>query len=385
MSQKCAIVIGAGVAGLSAAWWLHRIGWRPIVVERAPALRDTGYMIGLSGPGHDTAGRMGLHGRLESVAYAIHENVYRDRNGRELLRLRYRDFLKDLPYFALLRNDLVRAIADTLDPEVEIRYGTTVRDIADHDGGVTVSLSDGASLRADIAIGADGFRSQMRDRLFGGGDGNLRQLGYRFATYDLDDALGLDQDFLSYAEPGHMAEYYGLKEGRIAALHIWRTDDTDEVPAAGRWDLLERVAAHSHPNVRAVLDAARSGPPPLVDTLTLVDLPKWSQGRVVLLGDAAHCLTLVSGQGAGMAMASAEILSQELDRKPVPEALASHEARLRSSIERLQTRSRHMARVFIPETAFAFHLRNFWMRRLPRRWLGNYFLKSIKREIALAE
>src|SRR5690606_28837768 len=101
MSGRQAIVIGAGVAGLAAAWWLHRIGWRVTVLERAAARRAAGYMTGVSGPGLEIARRMALIPKREAAACVVNENVYRDTRGRELLRLRYREFLKDLPYVAL--------------------------------------------------------------------------------------------------------------------------------------------------------------------------------------------------------------------------------------------------------------------------------------------
>lgn len=115
-------------------------------------------------------------------------------------------------------------------------------------------------------------------------------------------------------------------------------------------------------------------------------LPKWSKGRVLLLGDAAHCLTLVSGQGAGMALTSAEMLGNALRSAPdLASALERHETALRPIINRLQARSRKMAFFFIPRGKFAFHLRNAVMRHMPRAWLGRYFTSAIKAEIALAQ
>jgi 2-polyprenyl-6-methoxyphenol hydroxylase-like FAD-dependent oxidoreductase len=84
-----------------------------------------------------------------------------------------------------------------------------------------------------------------------------------------------------------------------------------------------------------------------------------------------------------MAMASGEVLAQELARQPVSEALAAHDRRLRPAIMRLQQRSRRMAAIFIPASSFAFHARNFTLRHMPRAWLGAYFANSIRSEIEL--
>ena len=384
MTKPLAVIIGAGVAGLAAAWWLDRAGWRSLVVERASSLREKGYMLGLSGLGFETAERMGLHEALDACSYAIDENVYKDSSGRELLRLRYRDFIRDLPFMAVRRSDLVRVLFDALPEAATVRFETTVSGFQDSNNHVSVTLSNGETIDADMLIGADGFRSRTRQQLFGPDDACLAPLGYSFAVYDVDAPRSFESDFLSYAEPGHLAEYYVLHDGQLAAMHVWRNEMAGQADNA--FGQLEDVCRKSHPEVRAILERAETtGAVPMIDTLTMVELPEWSKGRVLLLGDAAHCLTLVSGQGAGMALASAEMLGNALMSAPdLASALERHETALRPIIDRLQARSRKMASVFIPRGKFAFHLRNAVMRHMPRVWLGRYFTSAIKAEIALA-
>lgn len=384
MTRPVAVIAGAGVAGLAAGWWLNRIGWHTIIVERRRSLVEGGYMLGLSGPGYDTVQRMGLLPALEDLSYVINENVYHDRQGRELLRLRYREFLHDLPYAALLRTDLVATLRAALPDHSDIRLGTTVSSITEDGGKALVRLDNGSEIEADLVIGADGVRSQIRHQLFGDRPEHLEHLGYRFAVYDLEASVKPDSDFLSFPEPGHLAEYYALKNGRLAALHVWHESDPTTVAAADRWQVLEHVTRHSNVAVRDMLKSAQSGPAPLIDSLTMVTVPQWSLGRTVLLGDAAHCLTLVSGQGAGMAISSAALLANMLETMPVSEALREHEKRLRPAMTRLQQRSRAMASMFIPVNPVAFHLRNIFLKYMPKAWLGRYFTKAIRSEALLA-
>lgn len=383
--QKKALIVGAGVAGLSAAWWLRKIGWQPVLIERAADLRNAGHMLGLSGPGFEIAQRMGIGPQLDAAACTVNENIYRDRKGRELLRLRYREMLKDLRYVALRRTDLVQALRDALPADLDIRFGAVVESIDDGGEDIALRLTDGTELRGDLVIGADGLRSWMRKTCFGPDEAFFKELGYRFATYDLEDVIGLGSDFLSYTEPGHVVEYYTLHDGRLAALHVWRTEETGLVPPEARWEMLHHVSRNTHPSVRRILEVAERGPLPLIDNLTMVDMPSWSKGRMVLLGDAAHCLTLISGQGAGMSIASASILAQELAERPIADALARHDQRLRPSILKLQERSRRMGSLFIPATPLSFRLRNFILRHMPRDWLARYFLNAVQSEILASQ
>lgn len=124
-------------------------------------------MMGLSGQGYATACRMGLEPALLAAQVAIDENVYRDRRGRDIVRLRYRDFLRDTPYAAVMRTDLVRLLRDALSTSAAIRFGTTLTAIDDGEAGVCARLSDGTDVSADLLIAADRVRSATRRLVLG--------------------------------------------------------------------------------------------------------------------------------------------------------------------------------------------------------------------------
>jgi len=384
MTRKTALIVGAGVGGLATAWWLHRIGWHCVLLERAPDLRVHGYMLGLSGPGYEVARRMGILPALHAGARPATENSYRNRQGRELLRIDYRQVLRQLEWVTLPRTTLVAALAEALPEGISIRYATTVIQVQEQAGQVTAQLSNGEEVTCDLLIGADGIHSSTRSLIFGDSAACEHHLGYRFAAFQVPNILGLTDDFLSYVEPRRAVEFYSLGPDRLVTLYAWRAPETGPVPPGQRRDTLRAAFTAAHPDVLRIIDNLPEQDPIAFDDLTQIVLPDWYRGRKLLLGDAAHCLTLISGQGAGMALTSACILAEELAKGDIDAALAAHSRRLRPTIEGLQQRSRTIAKWFIPATPLTFHVRNFAMRLTPRRFLSSYFSKVIQAEVLLA-
>ncbi len=385
--QNRVAIIGAGVAGLCSAWLLARQGWHCTILEKAPDLRAGGYMMGLSGPGYKAAEHMQLLPDLKPFDRMINENVYYNRHGKELLRVAYHELLQDMNWLTLARTDLVAALYQRIQndcPEVEIRFGTSLISFTETEDQVHLELSDQNRLTADLLLGADGVNSQLRTLMFGEQASHSEYMGYQVAGFQAPDTLKLGHDFLSYAEPGRVAEFYQLYNERMATLYIWRSDQPVPATRAEKLQHLKQAFTNSHPQALLWLEQLADDEPLFYDSMRMITLPQWHKGRVMLMGDAAHCLTLLSGQGAGMALVSAYLLEQQLREKPIAQALQEHETIMRPAVLRLQARSRKIAPWFIPNSRLGFHLRNLFMCSLPKKWLGNYFLKAMREDIAAA-
>jgi 2-polyprenyl-6-methoxyphenol hydroxylase-like FAD-dependent oxidoreductase len=270
MTRPKAVIVGAGIAGLSAAWWLDQAERDSIIVERATSLRENGYIITLSGGCLATLERMGLREKLNSAACAFNENAFRDNKGRELIRVSYSDIMRDIPFLNLRRSDLVRVLADALPESASILFGQTVDEIADCEEKVKVKLSNGETITAGLLVGVDGFRSQVRQHI-AKPEGSLEPLGYQMAVYDIESDIKLEPDCVSYTTPGHLDIFYCLPGQRLVALNIWRDDNPEPEAGEDRFSLLKEVCKGSHPLAQQVVKCAEEEGASLVtDSLTLV-------------------------------------------------------------------------------------------------------------------
>lgn len=151
------------------AWWLERNGWEVLIVERAPGLRDEGYIIDFFGSGYDVGELMNLIPRLKEIHYPIPEILYVDTNGRRVSSLDYGLFsrLQNGRLLNFMRGDLERVLFEELPESVEVRLDLTIDEVKSRDEHVEVLLTDGERERANLLVGADGIHSRVRELILG--------------------------------------------------------------------------------------------------------------------------------------------------------------------------------------------------------------------------
>lgn len=348
------LICGAGVAGLALAWWLERDGHDVVLVEHAPGRHGAGYMLDCQGAGYDAVERMGLLPELRERAFALSELVYHDDDGGVRDR-----FTGEGPgadrIVSLMRGDLEELLHEALAGRAEIRFRTSVASFAERDGdALAVALTDGSTERVDLLVGADGIHSRVRALAFGPEERFLRDLGFHTAAYvhpDAELASELGDALRMLDAPGLQAGAYPVAGGRVATLFTHRTPPGAPLPEDPRAEL-RRVYGGCGWIVPRLLERCPDPAELYYDRVAQIEMPTWSRGRVTLVGDACQALSLLTGQGAGMALAGAEALAAELRRDgDVPAALARYEERLRPEVLRLQAEGRAMAEEFVPPVA----------------------------------
>jgi 2-polyprenyl-6-methoxyphenol hydroxylase-like FAD-dependent oxidoreductase len=324
------LISGAGIAGLTLAYWLRRAGHEPVVVERAQAPERNGYLIGIRGGSITVLQKMGLlDAALVQAKPTLHYQVL-DGHGRRINGGRYLSYRDDergkLP---LNRADLQAILYAAVKDDVAVQFGTTLSAIRPTSTGVEVDFSGGrAGSGFDLVIGADGVRSWVRKTLFG--EAGPKPLPAAYAAFIAPTPRPVES-YVQFA-PGRMSVIYDLGRGEVGGLFILR--ELPEPRAGLRQHLIDLHRENGLPiaNVLAALPDTTSL---FADPLVAVHLPAWSRGRVGLVGDAAYSLTPASGFGATAALAGGYLLAEALAAEG-PAGLAAYERRLRPAIERRQ-------------------------------------------------
>ena len=228
-------------------------------------------------------------------------------------------------------------------PSGIVRFGVRIRDMHAGPGGVRVTLHSGEALEGALLVGADGIASTVRARFFG--PTAPVYLGYRSHRFVVDNRDGIEH-FLEFLGRGRRVGLVPIARDR---LYVWTTFNSRLESRA--WALESPVALRAcfaeftDPRVRSAFAQVRSTEDVLCTDIEELHQERWIDGRVVLLGDAAHALTPNMGQGAGMAMEDAAVLADELaaaahgDRS-LDETLARYASRRQPRVETVTRLSR---------------------------------------------
>lgn len=362
------VICGAGMAGLTLANRISALGGEVVLLERAPAPRSQGYMIDFFGPGYDAIDRMGLRSAVEDISYRLDEARLLDEHGRRRAGVRPAQFA-DGPLLNVLRPDLERVLRERLPAEVDLRFGTGPTAVTEHGEAVRVTLDDGTRLEADLLVGADGVHSTVRELVFGPQQRYFRYLGFHTAAFTFDSprvhAATRGSACLTDTVDRQMG-FYALRDDRVAAFAVHRTPES-ALPRDSRSAVRE-----TYRGLGWVVPEALEHCPPSAeiyyDQVAQIEMPGWSKGRVVLVGDACYAVSLLAGQGASLGIAGAYLLVEQLARAAsVEQALVGYENLWRPVVEEKQQVGRAAARWFLPASKPQLLMRRAALRmaRLP--------------------
>jgi 2-polyprenyl-6-methoxyphenol hydroxylase-like FAD-dependent oxidoreductase len=361
------LISGAGMAGLSAALDLAAHGHHVTVVERASHFRVNGSPIDLRGDSLGIAEKMGLlHQVVERRVRATELSWFVDADGEPVARVPYAEVGDSADDVEIAREDLAGILVDALPPDVVIRFLDSVDALADDGDGVDVRFASGHVERFDLVVGADGQHSAVRRLVFGPERDHTRHLGLYVGLTDLPGETGSDRVNPMYNFPGHLAGIARYKD-KALGIFMFRSDPIDydhHDLDAQKEILIDAFAGTSAWKVPELLDAVRADPEFYFDSVAQIHLPTWHRGRVVLIGDAAHCATSLSGRGTSLAFTGAYFLAEELQRAEGDHrtAFERYEARQRPYVEFAQNSVGEGAELVVPATWEAIAARNDRLR-----------------------
>ena len=323
---RTALVVGAGVAGSTCAYFLSRSGVTVTVVERAGAQRSSGSPVDVRGPALAVVDRMHLLPQIRAAATSVSRLVAVDGNGRAIGWIPTQ---ASRPGIELPRQELCTLLSSAASEYADFRYDDTVTGITEVGAGVDVTFERAAPGRFDLVVGADGLHSTIRRLVFGPDRQFVSHLGLCIATAMLDRPSKDAHTVLVHSTPGRAVFVPPDDRPRGLCIHL---------PAPGAFRRRANrpgqagALACSHLSRPRVGECPNSSKASAAGTTSMSTMSagsnsqRWSRGRIVLVGDAANCVSLL-GEGSSMAIVGAAGLARGLAGFPaeVGEALGHYE------------------------------------------------------------
>jgi 2-polyprenyl-6-methoxyphenol hydroxylase-like FAD-dependent oxidoreductase len=311
--NRKALIVGAGIGGLTAALALRRAGIDAVVFEQAPRLQDVQAGGGLLvwNNGMRALREIDLHDRAQAAAAVLDVTDFNSYRGKLLARWPIEQVEKDLgvPTVGVVRGDLHRVLAEALGEDA-IHVGAHYESYEADGDGVTVRFSDGREERGDVLIGADGVRSAVRDDLLGHRD--LRPPGYWGiqAVVEFEHPLARPGTFATYWGPGSRFAYHHVGGGRLYWFAV-EDGEGDQTPADRIQVVRERLKSWPEP-VPSIVGSTDDAEIAVMDIVDAKPVKRWGTGPATLLGDAAHPILPNLGQGTSQALEDAVVLARSL-------------------------------------------------------------------------
>jgi 2-polyprenyl-6-methoxyphenol hydroxylase-like FAD-dependent oxidoreductase len=304
-SSPSILIAGGGIAGLATWRALKRRGIPSIVVERSVRAHDGGLAINLPGNAIAALDRLGLASAIEQFGLPVRKREYRTSGDRLLAAIDEDAFWgNDMRPRAMRRSDLIALLSSGLSPSNMV-FGQPIAGVDQTDSLVRIAMDDGQELSGQLLVGADGVRSTVR-RAVTGASGAV--------------AARLASESWRFMAPNPGVDGWTLWTGRQGLVLLLPVDDTTvygwvslSKPADGvsHADRLQRAFRRFPDRVRRTVGWAIDHPESIYHSpVEEVRTTRWSNGRIVLIGDAAHATAPVWAEGAALAMEDALALAQ---------------------------------------------------------------------------
>ncbi|MEV0156032.1 FAD-dependent monooxygenase [Micromonospora sp. NPDC050686] len=365
------LISGGGIAGPVLAWWLRRYGFRPTIVERAPAPRHGGYKVDIRGAALQVIDRMGLREHIRCHDTDMRLTRFVDADGGQLATMDARVFGgREGDDAEIMRGDLVRILTEATVDGVEYIFGDSIAALAPHGSGVGVTFERSSPRTFDLVIGADGLHSTVRRLAFGPEASPLRSLGHHIAIFPVPGHFGLDRTELMHVTPGRTVGVYrtaGAPDARAMFLFRSPAGEHSDRDVTAQKALLTEAFAGQGWQVPRLLEAMRDAADFYLDSFSQARLPRWSTGRVTLVGDAAYGPSPASGQGSSLGIVGAYVLATALaEAGGDPEVgFADYERRMRPFAETNQALADRNIKGMVLGSAAQIRFQMLMLRLMP--------------------
>jgi len=387
--SKNILISGAGVAGLTLAYWLKRYGFNPTIVERSPVVPRGGYKIDIRGVALEILKQMQAYSSVFDSRTSIQKALFVDKSGKHLTEMSG-DLcgVRSEEDLEIMRGDLCQILWNQ-SADVECLFGDSITQISQNQQGVYVEFDINKPRLFDLVVGADGLHSTVRKLVFGEESLFLKNLGVYLSVFTIPNFLNLDRSEIEYFEPQKFVNVYSARSdlNAKAGFVFFSTPlSFDPRNVEQQQQLLKNAFANVGWETQRLLAAMEDSKDFYFDAAAQIHMSHWSFDRTVLIGDAGYAASPLSGQGTSVAMVGAYVLAGELAESQGDHirAFSRYEELLRKFVKKNQKLAQMSVKLMSStDSSWVAWVHHGFMRLFPQRWI-HFFKKWALKHVSKA-
>ncbi|CAM3841850.1 FAD-dependent monooxygenase [Mucilaginibacter galii] len=365
LKRKSVLISGASIAGLSAAYWMNKLGYRVTVVEIADTPRTGGTAVDFREQTVDIVKRMGLYEQLKANALHLERVEFKTSDDVTVNSLLLNNG-KDEPTreeIEIERTALINILFKAVEEEIEFIFSNSITALNETANDIQATFKTGPVRTFDLVFGCDGSHSGVRKIWFGDEKEYTHYLGGYFSISIVNKLLISPSTMQFYNVPGkaYMLNAYQNKTDIVFCFLANEEIPYDYRNTAQQRQIIMKQFAGNGWRTAELLQQVANAENFYFDKFCQIKMPYWTKGRVALIGDAAYCPSPAAGMGGSLAVEGATALANALQKHNgnYEQAFAEYEQSLRPFIEEVQAEAeRNVTGNFIPRTEEAIRKRN---------------------------
>lgn len=366
------LIVGGGIAGITLAHLLqkkHQI----TIIEKGPAWRTIGYGVGIWKNGLDILRKLSLDQNFWNSGYPVRQGATLSSKGEIQFQMSFETNEKDQPIAITFEREILHEAIHRKLENVAIKFNTTIKSINQLDSEAEAEFGDGSKERFDLIVGADGVRSTVRSLIFGD---KLKSYGWNIWGAWVPPETQPFPGYYIFGGPKEAVlsfSYFG--KHAIGLMYKAAPDEKSTLPEnkevlLNRFPLLkERITDM----VSAINDISIM----FHDRLQYVEMREWYKGSVVLIGDARHGMSPLTGLGTSLALEDAFVLAEEINSDMgTNTALNNFTDRRNRRLKSIKVFRKIIEKIGMVNSPTGEVIRNFGLKLMPRA-LPNYLFEKI--------
>ena len=363
------LVVGGGIAGLSLSIFLQNKGFKDItLVEKEKDWANLGFGVNIWGIGRKMLRELGIDKDLEKGAYFVPASI-NSRSNKELAEINFKHFEKYGGHNFIISRDLFHKLLIKKLNGCKVLMETSLNKVENIENSVRVTFSDGKIEGFDLVIGADGINSQVRDLVFG--KGKVDHSGWTIKLAYLPQNYNYPKEAYYLTEKRNNILFFPMKHSCFFGFSEYKSRHRkkDFVDVSLFSDYLNSIGWNDD-QIKKMSNMKK-----IKTNIAFVKEREWFKGRVVLIGDAKHAMSPITGMGCSMAMEDAFVLSEELSKNESLETSLKKFAKRRGKRIWLARNIEKINSFFLMvKTNNGFRIRDFLRTVLPLESIDNLIL-----------